>query len=157
MKSATLHELKKEIQELSPKQLQDLCIRLAKYKKDNKELLTFLLFEAHDEQAYIQKIKVELDELFEQVNGVSIYFAKKILRKILRIANQYIRYAGSKTVEIEVLIWFCKHMQKLNVPVNYSAVLENLYEQQLKKIRKALSTLHEDLQYDYQQDLAEIE
>ena len=157
MKSATLNELKKELQELSPKQVQDLCIRLAKYKKDNKELLTFLLFESHDEQAYIQKIKLELDELFDQVNGISVYVAKKKLRNILRTANQYIRYCGSKTVEIEVLIYFCKHMQTFGVPSQYSSVLVNLYEQQLKKIRKALSTLHEDLQYDYQKEIESIE
>jgi hypothetical protein len=157
MKSATLNELKKELQELSPKQIQELCIRLAKYKKDNKELLTFLLFEAHDEQAYIQGIKEEIDELFTQVNRSSVYLAKKTLRKIVRTANKYIRYSGSKTVELEVLIYFCQKIKQSGIAIHSSTVLENLYEQQLKKIRKALSTLHEDLQYDYRQELESIE
>jgi hypothetical protein len=157
MKSATLNELKKELQELSPKQMQDLCIRLAKYKKDNKELLTFLLFEAHDEQAYIQSIKEEVDELFTQVNRSSVYLAKKTLRKIVRTANKYIRYSGSKTVELEVLIYFCQKVKRSGISIHSSSVLENLYEQQLKKIRKALSTLHEDLQYDYKQEIEELE
>ncbi len=136
MKSATLNELKKELQELSPKQVQDLCIRLAKYKKDNKELLTFLLFEAHDESAYIQSIKEEIDELFVDVNKRNVYLAKKTLRKIVRTANKYIRYSGSKTVQLEVLIYFCKGMKKTGIAIRSSSVLENLYEQQLKKIRK---------------------
>jgi hypothetical protein len=157
MKSATLNELKKELQELSPKQMQDLCIRLAKYKKDNKELLTFLLFEAHDEPAYIQNIKEEIDELFTEVNKRNVYLAKKTLRKIVRTANKYIRYSGSKTVQIEVLIYFCQGMKKTGISIRSSSVLENLYEQQLKKIRKALSTLHEDLQYDYKQELEDLE
>ncbi|MDB5257925.1 MAG: hypothetical protein JWM14_2620 [Chitinophagaceae bacterium] len=157
MKSATLNELKKELQELSPKQMQDLCIRLAKYKKDNKELLTFLLFEAHDEQAYIQSIKEEVDELYTQVNRSSVYLAKKTLRKIVRTANKYIRYSGSKTVELEVLIYFCKKLKQSGISIHSSTVLENLYEQQLKKIRKALSTLHEDLQYDYRQEIESLE
>jgi len=157
MKSATLNELKKELQELSPKQVQDLCIRLAKYKKDNKELLTFLLFEAHDEPAYIQNIREEMEELFTEVNKRNVYLAKKTLRKIVRTANKYIRYSGSKTVQIEVLIYFCQLIQKSGISIRSSAVLENLYEQQLKKIRKALSTLHEDLQYDYRQELEGIE
>ncbi|MBC7486532.1 MAG: hypothetical protein H7282_07255 [Cytophagaceae bacterium] len=157
MKSATLNELKKELQELSPKQMQNLCIRLAKYKKDNKELLTFLLFEAHDEPAYIQNIREEMEEMFTEVNKRNVYLAKKTLRKIVRTANKYISYSGSKTVQIEVLIYFCQLVQKSGIPIRSSSVLENLYEQQLKKIRKALSTLHEDLQYDYQQEIEEIE
>lgn len=157
MKSATLNELKKELQELSPKQVQDLCVRLAKYKKDNKELLTFLLFEAHDEPAYIQSIKEEIDELFIDVNKRNVYLAKKTLRKIVRTANKYIRYSGSKTVQIEVLIYFCQGMKKTGIAIHSSSVLENLYEQQVKKIKKALSTLHEDLQYDYQQELEDLE
>jgi len=157
MKSATLNELKKELQELSPKEMQDLCIRLAKYKKDNKELLTFLLFEAHDEAAYIQNIKDEMDEMFTEVNKRNVYLAKKTLRKIVRTANKYIRYSGSKTVQIEVLIYFCQSMKKTGISIRSSSVLENLYDQQLKKIKKALSTLHEDLQYDYQQELEDLE
>jgi len=157
MKSATLNELKKELQELSPKQVQDLCIRLAKYKKDNKELLTFLLFEAHDEPAYIQNIREEMEELFTEVNKRNVYLAKKTLRKIVRTANKYIRYSGSKTVQIEVLIYFCQLIKKSGISIRSSSVLENLYEQQLKKIKKALSTLHEDLQYDYQREIEEIE
>ncbi|HSZ71397.1 MAG TPA: hypothetical protein VK750_01895 [Cytophagaceae bacterium] len=156
MKSATLNELRKELQALSAKQLQDLCIRLGKYKKDNKELLTFLLFEADDERTYIQNIKEEIDELFTQVNKSSVYLAKKTLRKIVRTAGKYIRYSESKTVEIEVLIYFCQQVKRSGIAIHSSAVLENLYEQQLKKIRKALSTLHEDLQYDYRQELEDI-
>lgn len=156
MKSATLNEIKKELQELSPKQVQDLCIRLAKYKKDNKELLTYLLFESHDEQAYIQSIKEEMDELFTQVNRSSVYLAKKTLRKIVRTAAKYIRYANSKTVEIEVLLYFCLQLKRSGINIHSSTVLENLYEQQLKKINKALATLHEDLQYDYIQELKDL-
>ena len=44
MKSGTLADIKKELQELEPKQLAELCIALAKYKKDNKEYLDYLLF-----------------------------------------------------------------------------------------------------------------
>lgn len=157
MKSATLNELKKELQELSPKQMQDLCIRLAKYKKDNKELLTFLLFEAHDESAYIQNIREEMEEMFTEVNKRNVYLAKKTLRKIVRTANKYIRYSGSKTVQIEVLMYFCQLLKKSGISIRSSSVLENLYEQQLKKIKKALSTLHEDLQYDYRQELEDLE
>ena len=50
MKAFSLNELKNELSTLSPAKVLALCMRLAKYKKDNKELLTYLLFHAHDEK-----------------------------------------------------------------------------------------------------------
>ena len=44
MKAATLNELKHELSHLPAEELLDLCTRLARFKKENKELLTFLLF-----------------------------------------------------------------------------------------------------------------
>jgi len=35
-------------------------------------------------------------------------------------------------------------------------VLLNIYERQLVKIQKAISTLHEDLQFDYQREFEEL-
>lgn len=52
MKAASLNELKNELNTLPPLQLLDICLHLAKYKKDNKELITYLLFEAQNEAAY---------------------------------------------------------------------------------------------------------
>ena len=37
MKTALISELKKEIENLNPKELRDLCIHFANYKKENKE------------------------------------------------------------------------------------------------------------------------
>lgn len=51
MKTATIAELKSELGNVPAPQLAELCIRLAKFKKENKELLTYLLFEAYDEEA----------------------------------------------------------------------------------------------------------
>ena len=65
MKAASINEIKKELIELDSKTVQDLCMRLAKYKKENKELLTYLLFEAHDEAAFVNNVKTEMDELFQ--------------------------------------------------------------------------------------------
>ena len=63
MKAATIHEIKQELSTVKPGELVELCLRLGKFKKENKELLTYLLFEAHDEQGYIQGVKKEMDEL----------------------------------------------------------------------------------------------
>ncbi|MES2003759.1 MAG: hypothetical protein V4450_04505 [Bacteroidota bacterium] len=153
MKTASIQELKQELQSTSQNKLLDLCLRLAKFKKENKELLTFLLFESHDEEAYISGVKALIDEGFTELPKPSLYLTKKSLRKILRIANRYIKYSGSKLAEASLLIHFCSNMKHSGIPYAKSTVLNNIYEMQLKKIGVAMGALHEDIQYDLQKEL----
>jgi hypothetical protein len=134
----------------------ELCIRLTKYKKENKELLSYLIFEAHDERTYINGIKEEIDVMFSEMNKTTIYLAKKSLRKILRLTNKFIKYSGSKQTEIELKLYFCSKIKKSRIPIDTSLVLSNLYNREIEKIESAISKLHEDLQYDYQQELESL-
>ncbi len=111
-------------------------------------MLGYLLFEAHDEESYIENVRVAMDELFEDVNTTNLYFAKKNLRRILRITNKHIKYSGNKQTEATLLIHFCKLLNASGIPLEKSTLLQNLYNQQVKKIMVAIATLHEDLQYD---------
>ena len=156
MKAATINELKQELSDTPPGKIIELCIRLARFKKENKELLTYLLFEAHDTNAYIKSVKAEMDSQFEEMNKTNVYFVKKTLRKILRTTNKYSRYSGLANVEIELLIYFCIRMKALNISINSNTVLSNIYNNQLKKITKAIATLHEDLQYDYLKEINKL-
>lgn len=156
MKTASLSELKKELGNIEPKELKELCLHLAKYKKENKELITYLLFEAHDTSAYIENTKQLIDSLYEEINKTNLYFARKSLRKILRITNKYIKYTGLKQVEVELLIYYCKKFRKSGIEFQKSTALVNLYVRQIEKINKALSALHEDLQFDYTEDIRSI-
>jgi hypothetical protein len=150
MKAANVHELKDELKHRSAAQLVELCNRLARFKKENKELLTYLLFEAHDEEGYKRSVRQEIDLQFSEIpKDNSLYLQKKSVRKILRTANKYIRYTGNKTTEIELLLHFCIQLNQSGIKYQSSTALNNLYEGQLKKIKKLLPALHEDLQYDY--------
>jgi len=153
MTTASLQEIKKELRAHDAESLQELCMRLAKYKKENKELLNYLLFEAHNEQAYIENVKEELSELFKTVPPSNVYFVKKSLRKILRFANRQIKYSGIKQTELEIRIFFCTKMKEAKVPRQPGTVLFNLYQQQLKKIESAFAKLPEDIQADYEREL----
>lgn len=157
MKAASVNELKDEMKHLPAGKLLELCMRLVRFKKENKELLTYLLFEGHDEQAYIKSVKNFIDEQFAGIpKGNSLYLTKKSLRKILRYTNKYIRYTGSKTSEIQLLLYYLLKLKESGIPVERSVQLTNLYAGQLKKIGKLLPALHEDLQYDYAQELARL-
>jgi hypothetical protein len=149
MKTAPIHELKQELLSLPPHQLTELTLRLAKFKKENKELLTYLLFEAHDEAGYIESVKKETEEQFTGINQSNLYFVKKTLRKIVRTLTKYSRYTGSAVVTIETGIHFCETLKNSGIPFQKSPIIVNLYNSQLQKIKKELAGLHEDLQYDY--------
>jgi membrane-anchored protein YejM (alkaline phosphatase superfamily) len=156
MTTASLQEIKKELRNQDETSLQELCMRLAKYKKENKELLNYLLFEAHHEHAYIENVKEEIRELFKTVPSSNVYFIKKSLRKILRLVNRQIKYSGIKQTELEVRIFFCTKMKEAKIPRTPGTVLFNLYQQQLKKIESAFAKLPEDIRADYDRELKNI-
>jgi hypothetical protein len=156
MNAASINEIKKELIELDAKMVLDLCMRLAKYKKENKELVTYLLFEAHDEGAFVNNVKTEMDALFLGLPSGNVYFIKKSLRKILRIVNKQIKYSGLKQTELELRLYFCAKIKEHNVPLRSSTVLYNLNEGQVKKIKTVLTQLPEDLQYDYHRDIVSL-
>jgi hypothetical protein len=156
MNAVSLSEVKRELTHVSPSTLQALCLRLARYKKENKELLTYLLFEAHDESAYLERVKQEMDDLFEAIPKTNVYFIKKSLRKVLRILNKQIRYSGIKQSELELRIYFCRKVSEAGIRLLPSQVLFNMYQQQLKKIDSVLEKLPEDLQYDYHGDIKRL-
>jgi len=153
MKAAYISQLKQEIKNRSTSELVEICLRLARFKKENKELLTYLLFEVQDEPAYIESIKNEIDRQFQEINKSNIYFAKKSIRKIVRTTNKFIRYSGRKETEVELLMHFCRRLMGFGLPLNESIALSNIYDRQIQKIKKSISTLHEDLQYDYGEEL----
>jgi len=155
METASLAQIKKELKHLSETDLQALILRLVKLKKDNKELLSYLLFDADNEQQYINQVKEGLDESFEELNP-NLYYAKKGLRKILRNLKKQIKYSGQKETEVELLIYFCKKVKASPIRLSSSTVLKNLYDGQIRIIEKAISKLHEDLQYDYNVMLEEL-
>jgi hypothetical protein len=153
LRTASISEIKHELSNTSQKELLELCLRVIKYKKENKELLTYLLFEAHDLHGYTQNIKKEMDEQFSEINQSNLYFAKKSLRKILKITNKYIKYTASKETEAELLIYFCSKLKDSGIRIKKSAALTNLYNNQVKKIKAVIETLHEDLQHDYSKQI----
>jgi len=153
MKAVTVTELKQELNNRSPKELLGLCLRLSKFKKENKELLTYLLFESSDEASYIESVKSEIDQQFELINKKSYYVIKKSLRKILLNTRKYIRYSQKKETEIDLLIYFCVKLRKFTPSIQKSTRLLNIYNGQIEIIRKKLSFLHEDLQFDYGSEL----
>ncbi|CAI8417290.1 MAG: Uncharacterised protein [Flavobacterium sp. SCGC AAA160-P02] len=156
MKALTLKIIKDELQYRSSQDLVELCLQLSKFKKENKELLTYLLFEAHNEEMYVQSVKEYMDSLFEEMNTKSFFYIRKTVRKILKITKKYIRYSKKKETETQLLLHFCDQLKKIRPSISKSPRLQNMYDRQIVMITKAIQTLHEDLQYEYQLELEDL-
>jgi hypothetical protein len=154
MTSYSLNDIKKELQSTDPDRIHELCLRLARFKKENKELLSYLLFESHNEDAYVASVKSHLDELFSEIpSDVNGYFIKKSLRKVLRAANRQIKYSGVKVSELQIRIHFCNKMKEAKIPRAEGTILGNIYNQQKSKVVSIFEKLPEDFQADYEREV----
>lgn len=156
MRPATISDIKRELKNYTAEELAELCLHLSKFKKENKELLTYLLYEAADEDAFILGVKDGMDEEFGLINKTNYYYIKKSARKILRSIKKYIRFSKKKETEVALLMHFCIRLKNLAPSLDRSVALKNLYQRQVLLIEKAISTLHEDLQYDYLEELKSL-
>jgi hypothetical protein len=156
MKAAGVKAIKEELNSRSREELSDLCLKLSKFKKENKELLTYLLFEADNENLFIISIQEEIDLEFENINRKSYYFIKKSIRKILRNTKKNIRYSKKKQTEVELLLHFCKKLKKFDPSISNSIPLTRIFDREILKVEKILNTLHPDLKYDYKTEMESI-
>lgn len=156
MKTASIKEIRQAMTHLSPKELSVLIVKLGVFKKENKELLTYLLFEAEDEDAYIRSVKAEIDEQFVNINRRTFYTIKKDIRKALRMTKKHIRYSKKKETEVELLLYFCLKMKQFSPSISRSSVLSNLYHKQIEMIQKRIPKLHADLQFDFQEAIDQL-
>ncbi len=157
MKAASIKEIKLELSLRSKGELLELCLRLSKFKKENKELLTYLLYEASDERSYVESVKREIEQQFEQINKKNYYFLKKSVRKILNTVKKNIQYSKKKETEVELLHCFCGEFKKMSSLIQRNTALKNIYIRQIEVIKKTISSLHEDLQFDYEIELKKID
>ncbi|MBC7914940.1 MAG: hypothetical protein H7Y07_12550 [Pyrinomonadaceae bacterium] len=148
MRVEKLSDIKKELRLLNTEVLTEICLRLAKYKKDNKELLSYLLYDADNPLNYAEEVKSTLLLNFKNLNK-SAYTSTKELRKIIRLLTKHTKYTGSKEVEIEFLLWFCTNFLQYADTRSSHKPLQAILNRQLEKIKRILPKLHEDLQYDY--------
>jgi hypothetical protein len=156
MKTHTLSQLQKELATLPPKEALEICIKLAKYKKENKEYLNFLLFGVHDKENYFEKIKESLEDSFSQVSRTTAWTTKKGLQKMARLIQKHVKQSGSLQTEIELRIWFCKRIRQARIDLDASQVTANLFYREIERIKVVYGKLHEDLRTDYNDDLERL-
>lgn len=156
MKSETIFSIKKELRDRTNDDLIEFCLRLAKFKKENKELLTYLLFEADSEENYIENVKTEITNQLSQLNNKNYYWMRKGIRRVLKEVKKFIRYSQRKETEVELLLEFCIELTKLTPKIDQDKTLCALLERQLAQLQKKVESLHEDLQFDFNQKIGAV-
>lgn len=156
MMSASTEDIRKELQKLPPKKVLDLTLRLARFKKENKELLTYLLFEAGDEQGYVHSLRLEIDALLADVQKAPSATIKKQLRRVTRLITRQSKYIGSKWAAVDLHLYFCNELRSHPDQLLKITSANTIFHQQLNKAAKLLPALEADLQYDYQQQLESL-
>lgn len=153
MNPASIDDIKKELQRLPPKKVLELTLKLARFKKENKELLTYLLFEAGDEEGYVKSLQLEMDEMFADVHKAPSATVKKQLRRITRLITRQSKYMGSKSAAAELHLHFCSVLQSHPDNLLNITSANTIFHQQLNRAEKLIPMLEDDLQRDYQRRL----
>ncbi|TAF47108.1 MAG: hypothetical protein EAZ51_07060 [Sphingobacteriales bacterium] len=149
MENIKLQAQKKEIAKLDKQTLANICIRLAKYKSENKELLNYLLFYSYDNQPYIDTLKLDITKAFGFTTQ-NEYTISRLLKNLLTHLNKHLKFIADKNLEAEILLAFCNaFIEKIDMRGSYIPLVQVLYRQ-LVKICKVVEKLDEDLQFDYQ-------
>lgn len=156
MNQYSLNEIKKELLNKDEEELLTLCLRMAKYKKENKELLSYLLFESKDESAFINSVQNSIDEQFDNLIENGSYKYMKQIRKISKSIGKPMKYSGIPSTEIEILIYYCEKLKPIVEKKHTLTALQIHFGQQLKKIGLLLDKLHEDIQYDYKKPIENL-
>lgn len=153
MKAESISSLKKALLQLDNSQLIDACLRLARFKKDNKGLLTYMLFLARDEPGYIDYMCGYIDEQF----ALHPRAHRKTVRKIIRWMDKCLRFSGNKETEVQVRLHFCQALMSSKTPYQTSRVINNMFTGQIKKARKAMEKFHKDVKMEYEQQITLLE
>lgn len=157
MEIPSLVDLKKDLSYLSEKELIGLITDLAKFSRDNKAFLYFKLHECDQPSLFVDSVKEELDEAFQTANTRQYHVAKKSAQGIRRKLNKSLKLSKNKSDQAELILYFCEMMKKYSYLSFRHPVIDNLYGSQLGKAKKLISTLHEDLQSDFEYRIEELE
>jgi len=155
MDTASIKQLKDTLSKLGREALIGLLLRMVKFKKENKELLTFLLFEADDLDAYVYEITLLIKDEFENYRLKTAYYKRKGCRRVLRMLKKYIKYSADKEVEVRLLLAYVSMVAESKTFIN-DRVIQKIALRQLLLAEKSIVKLHEDLQYEYKLELEEL-
>lgn len=156
MQLPSLAEIKRELKHLNSDELTGIILELSKFTRDNKAFLYFKLFERDNPRLFVEMVQEELELEFQKANTKHYYVAKKSAQAIRRKLNKNLKLTKDKETQVELICYFCQKLKVYGYLDFRHPVIDNLYLAQIRKIEKLVSGLHEDLQYDYKDNIKQL-
>lgn len=153
---ASLKVIKDELATLTNKELNGIILKLIKYRKENKELVTYLLFDSRDEMEYVKLMKKEIEIALDTVTSSNARNSLKLIRKVLRNTRKAIKFSSNHETEVQLLLHYCSILKSKDLPLTRVKALNSIWDRCILSAGKAISALHEDLRYDYGMELKAI-
>lgn len=147
--TASVKVIKEELSTLSMKELNAVIYSLIRFRKENKELVTYLLFDSKDELQYIKSVKEEMEAELEVVNRFNARNFIKLIRKVLRNTKKAIKFSGKPETEVQLLLHFITILKDKDLPFYRFKALGSIWDRCVINISKSINLLHEDLRHDY--------
>lgn len=157
MQIPSLSVIKKELSYLNEKEINELLLDLVKFNRENKAYLYFKLFSRDNPGLFVEMVQQELEEEFTKANRSNSFHAKKSSQTIRRKLNKFLKLSKTKTDQVDVILFFCEKLTEYGYLRFQHPVVDNLYQVQLGKAKKLILGLHEDLKWDYEIKIKELE
>lgn len=152
----SLKTIRDELSLLTNKELISIVSALIKFRKDNKELVTYMLFDSKDETVYVKTVIEETNTAMESVNRFNAKQQIKHIRKVLRNVKKAIKISGNHETAITLLLHFCSIMKEKNLPIYRFKGINLIWERCISQIETEMLKIHEDLRYDYGEELKRL-
>jgi hypothetical protein len=156
MKDYSLADIKKELKHFSKEELVNWYIDLIKFKKINKGFSTFQVFHSQSEAQFVELVKADLTEGFQELNHANDFYIKKGLQKINRQLTLVLSYPLTDVSKIELSIYFLEEFNRHVGRKKNHTVIYNIYLRVLAKLEKWVAKLHEDLQFDFEEKISDL-
>lgn len=156
MKDYSLADLKKELKHFSKEEIAQWYLDLVKFKKVNKGFASFQVFHSSSEEKFIEEVKSDVSELFQEINHENAYYVKKCLQKINRQLTIVLSYPLEDVSKIDLCIHFLEEFNSHVPQKKRHTVILNIYLRVLTKLEKWIAKLHEDLQFDYESKMSDL-
>lgn len=153
LNTASVKYIKEELSLLTNKELIGIIGSLIRFRKENKELVTYLLFDSKDELEFIRSVKKEMEAELEVVNRFNARNFLKLIRRTLRNTKKAIKFSGKPETEVQLLMHFLTLLMDKNLPFHRLKALMTIWDRTILNISKSVKLLHEDLQHDYSTEL----
>ena len=156
MEIPSLADLKRELSTKTEKELVKLLSDLANFNRDNKSFLYFKMYENESPGLFLSLVQEEIDQAFAMSSSSNYHLAKKSAQSIRKKLNKNLKLTKNKADQAEAILYFCEHLKKYGYLDFRHPVIDNLYRMQLGKAQKLISSLHEDLQSDFNYRIEEL-